>query len=327
MKAVVYTEYGPPEVLQLREVDKPVPKDNEVLVKIHATTVTSGDVRMRGLIIPPLVRPFMRIVLGLRGPKQTILGVDLAGEIEATGKDVEQFKVGDRVFGSAYGTGTGTYAQYMCMREDAVLATMPSNMTYEEAAPVFFGAHTALHFLRKADIRAGQKVLIHGASGALGTYAVQLARHFGAEVTGVCSTANLEMVKSLGADRVVDYTKEDFTKSGEKYDVIFCTLGKSPFSGCIGSLNENGIYLRAVHLELSPILRGIWTSVTTSKKIINGVAGETVEDLVYLRGLIEEGKLRPVIDRTYPMEQIAEAHRYVEQGHKKEVVHPLLTGR
>jgi NADPH:quinone reductase-like Zn-dependent oxidoreductase len=317
MKAAVYEKYGPPEVLQLREVDKPIPGDNEVLIKIHATTVTSGDVRMRGLIIPPLVRPFMRLVLGLTGPKQTILGVDLAGKVEAVGKNVKLFKKGDKVFGSSYGTGSGTYAEYMCMSEDSVLATMPNNASYEESAAVFFGAHTALHFLRKANIKSGQKVLIYGASGALGTYAVQLAKHFGAEVTGVCSTANLEMVKSLGADKVIDYTKEDFTKSGDKYDVIFCTVGKSPFSGCINSLKENGVYLRAVHLELSPILRGIWASMTTSKKIINGVAGETTEDLIFLRELIEAGKLKAAIDRTYPLEQIAEAHRYVEKGHKK----------
>jgi NADPH:quinone reductase-like Zn-dependent oxidoreductase len=317
MKAIVYEKYGPPEVLQLKEVEKPAPKDNEVLIKIHATTVTSGDVRMRGLIIPPLVRPFMRIILGLTGPKQTILGVDLAGEVEAKGKDVRLFKAGDHVFGSSYGKGSGTYAEYICMSEDAVLATMPNNASYEESAAIFFGAHTALHFLREANIQSGQKVLIYGASGALGTYAVQLAKYFGAEVTGICSTSNLEMVKSLGADKVIDYTKEDFTKSGETYDVIFCTVGKSPFSGCIGALKEKGVYLRAVHLTLSAILRGIWISMTSSKKVIGGVAGETVEDLIFLRDLVETGKLKPVIDRIYPLEQVAEAHKYVEKGHKK----------
>jgi 2-desacetyl-2-hydroxyethyl bacteriochlorophyllide A dehydrogenase len=312
MKAIVYERYGPPEVLQLRKVEKPTPKDNEVLIRIYATPVTSGDVRLRK------ADPFLvRLYFGLTKPKTTILGVDLAGEVEEVGKDVKTYKIGDQVFGSAFDFGLGAYAEYKCLPEESVLAVKPANISYEEAAAVFFGAHTALHFLKKGNIEKGQKILIYGASGAIGTYAVQLARYFGAEVTGVCSTANLELVKSLGADRVIDYTQEDFTKSGETYDIIFDTVGKSPFRGSVRSLKKNGYYLRAVHMSPSPMIKGIWTSMTSSKKVIGGVAGESKEDLIFLKELIEAGKLKPVIDRCYPMEEIAEAHRYVEQGHKK----------
>jgi len=311
MKAIVYQKYGSPDVLQLKEVAKPTPKDNEVLIKIHATTVTSGDVRLRK------ADPFMtRFIFGLIKPKITILGVDLSGVIESVGKDVKLFKKGDKVFGSSFDYGLGAYAEYKCLPENALLAIKPANMTYEEAAPVFFGAHTALHFLKKGKIKSGQKVLIYGASGALGTSAVQLAKYFGAEVTGVCSTKNLELVKSLGADKVIDYTKEDYIKSAT-YDIIFDAVGKSSFSGCVKSLKKKGFYLRAVHLTLPPLIRGIWTNMTSSKKVIGGVASEHTEDLLFLKKLCEEGKLKPVIDRIYPLEQIAEAHRYVEKGHKK----------
>jgi NADPH:quinone reductase-like Zn-dependent oxidoreductase len=256
------------------------------------------------------------MMLGFRGPRKNILGVELAGEIESVGKDVTLFKEGDQVFAST-GFGMGAYAEYVCLPEKEVLAIKPANMTYEEASAVPHGALAALFFLRKGNIQSGQKVLIYGSSGGIGTFAVQIAKSFGAEVTGVCSIANLELVKSLGADKVIDYTKEDLAKSGETYDVIFDTVGKSPFSGCIRSLKKKGIYLRAVHLELSPMLRGLWTSMTSSKKVIGGVAIYKTEDLVFLKELIEEGKITSAIDRRYPLEQTAEAHSYVDTGHKK----------
>ena len=311
MKAIVYTKYGAPDVLKLTEVEKPSPKDNEVLIKMFATTVSSGDARMRR------ADPFLvRLIGGFFKPKKPILGVDLAGEVAAIGSAVTKFKKGDQVFGSSY-PNFGCYAEYNCMHENGVLAIKPDNITHEDAAAVFFGAHTALHFLRKGNIQSGQKVLIYGASGSLGTYAVQLAKYFGAEVTGVCSTTNLALVNSLGADTTIDYTKEDFTKNGKIYDIIFDTIGKSPFAGAVRSLDKKGYFLRAVHMSLKPILLGLWTTITSNKKIIAGVAEEKVEDLIFLKKLIEEGKLKPVIDRTYPLEQTAEAHRYVDKGHKK----------
>jgi len=312
MKAIVYTEYGSPDVLHLKEVAKPTPNENEVLIKIYATSVTSGDCRVRK------ADPFaIRFFNGLIKPKKiTILGNELAGEIEDVGKKVKLFRKGDQVFGQA-GMSLGSNAEYICLPEDGALAIKPTNLTYEEAAVIPFGGNTALHFLRKGNIRSGQKVLIYGASGSLGTAAVQLAKYFGAEVTGVCSTSNVELVKSLGSDMVIDYTKENFTKSGQIYDIIFDTTGKSPFSDCVKSLRQNGIYLRAVHMTLSSIFQGIWTSLTSSKKVIGGVASERKENLVLLKDLIESGKLKPVIDRRYPFEQIADAHRYVDKGHKK----------
>lgn len=312
MKAVVYTKYGPPDVLHLEEVAKPVPKENEVLIKIHATTVTTGDVRLRK------ADPFLtRFVFGFFKPKVSILGVDIAGVVEAIGSEVNLYKIGDKVFGSTFDFGLGAYAEYKCMPEDSVLTLMPENSSFEEAAAIYFGGHTALHFLKKGNISKGQKVLIYGASGAVGTYAVQLAKYFGAAVTGICSTRNLDMVKNLGADNVLDYTKEDFTQSGETYDLIFDAVGKSPFFKCIKALTKNGRYVRTVHMSLSPILKGLWVSLTTKKKIIGGVAHEKVEDLVFLKILMEKGKLKPFIDRRYTLEQIPTAHAYVETGHKR----------
>jgi NADPH:quinone reductase-like Zn-dependent oxidoreductase len=315
MKAIVCTKYGPPEVLQLKEVETPVPRDNEVRIRILATTVTSGDSRMRSFTVPLSFWLLARIALGLRKPKKAILGSELAGEIELTGEDVKLFRKGDQVF--AYpGHNGGAYAEYMCMPEDGCLAIKPANMTFEEAAAIPFGGNTALHFLRKGNVRSGQKVLIYGASGSVGTYAVQLAKYFGAEVTGVCGTANLELVTSLGADKLIDYTKEDFTKKGETYDVIFDAVGKSPFSGCMRSLKKEGIYLQAVAAP-ALMVRMRWTSMISSKKLIGGTASPETENLIFLKELVEAGKIKPVIDRCFPLEQIVEAHRYVEKGHKK----------
>lgn len=311
MKAIVYEHYGSPEVLQLKEVETPSPKDNEVLVRVYATAVNSGDVRLRK------ADPFaVRFMFGLIRPKKTILGVVLAGEIEAVGKYVKLFKEGDPIYGTT-GMSLGAYAEYKCLPEKGVLAIKPVNLTYKEAAAIPFGGTTALHFLRKAKIKSGQKVLIYGASGAVGSSAVQLAKYFGAEVTGVCSTQNIAMVKSLGADKVIDYKKEDFSKSCEAYDIVFDTVGKSPFAGCVKSLKKNGYYLRVVHMSLSPVLQGLWVSMTSSKKVIGGGINETAEDLIFLKSIIEAGQLKPVIDRSYPLEEIAEAHSYVEKGHKK----------
>jgi NADPH:quinone reductase-like Zn-dependent oxidoreductase len=312
MKAIVYSEYGAPDVLQIEEIAKPTPKNNEVLIKIFATTATSGDSRLRR------ADPFaVRFYNGITKPhKIKVLGNEFAGEIEAVGKDVKLFKIGDKVFGQA-GLTLGTYADYICLPETGTIAIKPSNLSFEEATAIPFGSDTALHFLRAGNIRSGLKVLIYGASGSIGTAAIQIAKSFGAEVTGVCSQENAALIKSLGADKVIDYTQEDFTKNGQNYDIIFDTLGKSPFSGSVKSLKQNGIYLRAVHMALSSILQGLWTTMTSTKKVIGGIATEKKENLLFVKELIEAGKLKPVIDKYFPFEHIVEAHKYVDKGHKK----------
>jgi len=318
MKAIVWTKYGPPEVLQLREVAKPAPKETEVLIRIHATTVTAGDCEMRSLKFPVWLSLPMRIYAGIKNPQRvTILGQELAGEIESVGKDVKLFKKGDKVFATT-GFGFGAYAEYKCLPEEpkmGALASKPVNMTYEEAAAVPTGGLEALHFLRKGNIQSGQKVLIIGAGGSIGTFAVQLARYFGAEVTGVDSTGKLDMLRSIGADQVIDYTQEDFTKNGETYDVIFDVVGKSSLSRSLRSLKQNGRYLLA-NPGLTQMVRGPWTSMISSKKVLFGAASQKTEDLIFLKELIEAGKIKPVIDRRYPLELTAEAHSYVETGEK-----------
>jgi len=308
MKAIVYEKYGSPDVLELKEIEKPAITDNEVLIKVHATTVSSMDWRFRNGKFPA------RIMSGIIKPKLNILGVDLAGEVEAVGKDVKLFKKGDQVYG---GARMGCYAEYVAMSESAVITGKPANMTYKEAAAVPFGATNALVFLRDAgNIQSGQKVLINGASGSLGTFAVQLAKCFGAEVTGVCSTSNLNLVRSLGADRVIDYTKEDFTKKGQTYDIIFDAVGKNSFSNCKSSLNQKGIYITTETISLV-LIYILWTSMIGSKKAKSMLPKPSTKDLIFLKELIEAGKVRSVIDRCYPLEQIAEAHRYAEKGHVK----------
>jgi len=317
MKAAVYRRYGPPDVVQIEDVEKPIPKDNEILVRIRATTVCAADWRLRKA--DPF---FIRFMIGLWRPKKVnILGMEFAGTVESAGKAVTRFAAGDHVFGST-GFRFGAHAEYVCVPEDGGLTLKPDNITQEEAAAILFGGISALYFLRRAKIQAGQKVLIYGASGSVGTFAVQLAKHFGAQVTGVSSTANLELVKSLGADEVVDYTREDFSRGGRIYDIVLDTVGHSGFSRSLRSLKRGGCYIRVggsgrVLSILGEMIRGLWASTTGAAKVISGMARNTPGDQSFLKGLIETGTLRTVIDRRYSLEQIAEAHRYVEAGHKK----------
>jgi len=317
MKAIVHTKYGSPDELQLKEVKKPVPGDNEVLIKIHATTVTTTDCNVRNLtFVPKSFKLFAQIMFGFKKPKINILGIDLAGEVEAIGKNVNLFKTGDQVFGSP-GTRFGGHAEYCCVPENGALAIKPANLSWEEAAAISLAGNTALFFIRDlAKIQPGQTILIHGASGAIGTYAIQLAKYYGAEVTGVCSAVNAELVKSIGADKMIDYTKDDFTKSEERYDFVFDVVGKTTFSQCKDILKPKGIYLENM-MEIKDFLKVLWTSMTGGKKIKGGVSVETAENLNLLKELIVSGKLKPVIDRVYPLERTAEAFQYVEQGHKK----------
>ncbi len=324
MKAIVYKEYGSPEVLHIEEIEKPTPKDNEVLIKNYATTVNFGDLMARNYkaVSPRQFNMFFlfwlmgKISFGLNRPKINILGSEFAGQVEAVGSAVSRFKPGDPVFGYL-GMSMGAYAEYFCMAENGVVASKPENMTYEEAAVVPYGATMALSLLRKANIQPGQKVLINGASGGIGSAAVQIAKHFGAEVTGVCSTPRLAFVKSLGADHVIDYTVEDFTQNGETYDLIFDILGRCAFARCKNSLKPNGILLYA-SFKMKHLMQMLWTSRSGGgKRVICSIAPGSLEDLNSVKELVEAGEIQAIIDRCYPMEQAAEAHRYVEEGHKK----------
>jgi NADPH:quinone reductase-like Zn-dependent oxidoreductase len=321
MKAIIWTRYGSPDVLRLQDVDKPAPKENEVLIKVHATTVTAGDCEMRSLKFPLYLSLPIRIYAGLRRPTRIdIIGQEFAGEIEDVGVKVARFKPGDQVFGTT-GFSTGTYAEYICLPEEpgemeGVLVNKPANMNFEEAAAVPTGGLEALHFLRKGKIQPKEAILINGAGGSIGTFAVQLARYFGAEVTAVDSEAKLDMLHAIGAAKTIDYAKEDFTQSGQTYDVIFDIVGKSPFSGSLKSLKENGRYLIA-NPTLSKMIRGRWTSRSSSLKVFVEVSSPKNEDLIFLKTLIEAGEIKSIIDRRYPLEQTVEAHRYVETGRKK----------
>jgi NADPH:quinone reductase-like Zn-dependent oxidoreductase len=318
LKAILHTQYGTPDLLQLKEIDKPTPRDNEVLIAIHATTVSTGDCNVRNFtFVTKSMRPIAKIMFGIGKPwKERILGTELAGEVESVGKEVKKFRAGDRVVAST-GMASGGHAQYACVPEKGALAIKPDSLSWQEAVAIPFGANTALYFLRDlGKIQAGQELLIIGASGSIGSAGVQLAKHFGATVTAVCSSANVEMVKSLGADKVIDYTKEDFTKNGRTYDLIFDIVGATTFSRCENSLKPRGVFLQNI-MGLTDLVRILWTSVTGRKKLKGGVAMENLGRMNFIVQLAATGKLKAVIDRSYPLEQIAEAFKYVEQGHKK----------
>jgi len=318
VKAILHTRYGPPDLLQLREVETPTPKNNEVLIAVHATTVSTGDCNIRNFtFVTKSMLPIAKVIFGITKPwKARVLGTELAGEVVRTGNDVTRFKPGDRVVAST-GAACGGHAQYACLPETGAVAIKPDSLTWEQAVAIPFGANTALYYLRDlGKIRPGQNLLIIGASGAIGTAGVQLAKHFGASVTGVCSGPNVELVKALGADNVVDYTREDFTESGNTYDLIFDVVGATTFDHCQRSLKPAGVFLQNI-MELSDIVRVAWTSITGRKRIKGGVAFGNMANMGLITALAEAGSLRPVIDRSYPLERIADAFKYVEQGHKK----------
>ena len=318
VKAILHTQYGPPDLLQIKEVGKPAPGDDELLIAIHATTVSTGDCNVRNFtFVTKSMLPIAKLMFGIGKPwKARVLGTELAGEVERAGKDVKKFKRGDRVVAST-GMAGGGHAQYACLPEKGALAIMPDSLSWEEAVAIPFGANTALYFLRDlGKIQAGQDLLIIGASGSIGSAAVQLAKHFGATVTAVCSGANVELVKSLGADKVIDYTRDDFTKNGKTYDLLFDIVGATTFDRCQDSLKPRGVFLQNI-MGLTDIVRILWTSIAARKKLKGGVAMENLERLNFITELAAAGKLKPVIDRSYPLEQIAEAFKYVEQGHKK----------
>ncbi|KGR76294.1 NAD(P)-dependent alcohol dehydrogenase [Ureibacillus sinduriensis] len=315
MKAIIYESYGPPNVLQMKQVEKPFPKDHEILIKVKATTVTVADIRSRSFTVPPAFWLPARITLGFLKPKKEILGMELAGEVEAIGKNVKRFKEGDQVFAATL-ADFGAYAEYKCLPEDGPVSIKPRNITYAEAAAIPIGARTALNFLRKANVQEGQKVLVYGASGSVGSYAVQIAKYFGAIVTGVCSTRNVQLVKSLGADQVIDYTAQDFSEIDETYDVIFEAVNKSSFSACMKVLKIDGIYINIT--EPLPSVEMLWAQMTSKKKILlSRNSPETAEALNFLKELVEMEKLKIVIDRYYNLDEIIEAHKYVEEGHKR----------
>ena len=315
MKAVVCTRYGSPDVLEMKEIPKPVPRDNEVLIKVLVTTVTAGDWRVRSMDVPAGFGLLARLALGIRKPRQPILGTELAGEIEAVGKAVTRFKPGDQVFAFS-DLRMGCHVEWKCLPEDGAVVAKPANLSHEEAAALSFGGTTALLYFRKGKIQRGDRVLVNGASGGVGTAAVQLAKHFGARVTAVCSGGNFELARSIGADALIDYTQEDFTKNGETYDIIVDTAGTAPFSRCKGSLATGGRLLQVLG-TLPDLLRAPWISLTTDKKVVAGPQTPRPDDLRFLADLAEKGELKPVIDRRFPFERIADAHRYVDAGHKK----------
>jgi len=315
MRAIVATGYGAADVLQFTEVEKPRPKANEILVRVRAATVSAGDIRMRSFAVPPILWLPARLALGISKPRQPIYGMELAGDVEAVGKDVRRFKVGDQVFASTLEHKFGAHAEYKCLPEDGAVAAKPQQLSYAEAATLAVGAHTALHFLQAGKIQPGQKVLINGASGSVGTFAVQLARYFGAHVTGVCSTRNIALVQSLGADQVIDYTQADWTKNGETYDIIFDAVGTTTFAQCNRALKANGSYLHTVLAGAA--IKGLWYRLTTGKHVIGGTPAPRREALVFLKELSEMGHLKPVINRCYALDQVADAHRYVDTGRKQ----------